>query len=176
MALGSLIIWVAIVTFAAGAAATAACSAGYTGINCQAKISSTQSYYVFITRGTYTGIVINDVTGGDAICQQEATAAGLSINATAWLSSEDSNAISRLSYNSGVPYTLINGAPFLPNLTTLLTSHLSLPGQTPFTNPPRITAFGDVLDPVLNGTTAWTDTYNNGSLEPTTSGSVRPAF
>ncbi len=79
--------------------------------------------YIFVTNGEYNG-ALNYLSGADAKCQSEASAAGLQGTYKAWLSDSATNASSRLTHSTA-PYVLPNG-PIVANSWIGLTSGANL--------------------------------------------------
>lgn len=116
---------------------------------------------VFVTEGGFTGNLIaeaatlglGDFTGegllaGDAICQDEAEAAGLVGDFTAWLSDNTDDAKDRVT-DTGLPYILFD--------TTLISDDLAGLIDGAIDNPIDLDAFAG-----LTATAVWTGTATDG--------------
>lgn len=115
---------------------------------------------VFITSKEYTGN-LGGVSGGDAICQSLATAAGLKGRYKAWLSSEFTAppvSPSTTFTRSKLPYKLRNGKVVANNWSSLESGSLMAPIN--------ITETGSslTLSPGYNSGLAWTGTTTKGTL------------
>lgn len=71
--------------------------------------SASTDKVVFVTQGLFNGSELTGLLGADAICQEEAMAAGLSGAFRAWLSDEFNGVTSRLRFRSEYRYLLANG-------------------------------------------------------------------
>jgi hypothetical protein len=77
---------------------------------------------VFVTGQTYSASQVGSLTHADQLCQSAATAAGLCGRFVAWLSDNQTNALSRIAPTSA-PFVLVDGVTVVAKGTTGLTSN-----------------------------------------------------
>ena len=106
---------------------------------------------VFVTTGTYVPYEMAGLSGADAICHEEAAAAGLQGNFVAWLSTSTVDAASRIEGARG--WVRSDSQPFA-DLPEDLVSSISF-------YPPSLDPAGN---PVPNGAIAVTGTTSEGTL------------
>jgi uncharacterized repeat protein (TIGR02543 family) len=113
-----------------------------------ATFTAIPANYVFVTSTSHTG-ALGGLAGADQICQQRASAAGLSGTYRAWLSTTTVNASSRLGAASG--WIRRDGRPVVNTVADLTSGHLFYP--------PRL----DELGNDVGNATAFTATSSNGT-------------
>jgi hypothetical protein len=118
---------------------------------------------VFVTEGLYGG-GLGGLEGADAICQQEADAAGLPGVFKAWLSDSTGDPHSRF-VHSVLPYVLPDGTPIADNWV-----HLTSVGYNIYLHHPiDMTATGGMPAPQPNNSheySVWTATGADGKAVP----------
>ncbi|MFC1753064.1 hypothetical protein ACFL96_06675 [Thermoproteota archaeon] len=117
---------------------------------------------VFVTSGKHTGN-LGGIAGADAICMQEAAAAGISGVVRAWISDAMTGAISRFQQSS-LPYVLTDGTQVASNWTDLTDSTLSAPIN--------VNASGDKITTIAGEEKVWTNSLPSGNLKTNTGSEV----
>jgi hypothetical protein len=120
--------------------------------NCVNKCGRSTSKCAFVTSGAYSGS-LGGLTGGDAICNNRAAAAGLNGTFKVWLSDQTGSPSTRFT-QATVPYVTTTGA-------TIANSWAALVSSGPLT-PPSSDEFGAAASSNL----VWTSTQFNGTPVP----------
>jgi hypothetical protein len=107
-----------------------------------------QAKIVFVTSQGFTG-KLGGLAGADAICQAEATAAGLAGTFKAFLSDNKTSAADRMTHSS-IPYELVNGTPIAADWQDIVDGIID--------NPLNITASGATVSGYV-----WTGSNSDGS-------------
>lgn len=113
-----------------------------------------ESKIVFVTDGTHNGN-LGGLAGADAICQAEASGAGITGTYKAWLSDSNASPATRFTINPVASYVLVDGTPVAGSWEDL-TDGLIM-------NPIHLTADGTLI---TVGWFVWTGTGTDGTADP----------
>jgi hypothetical protein len=108
---------------------------------------------VFVTSTTHAAN-FGSASAGDTVCQNIATAAGLTGTFVAWLSDANSSAVTRLGNARG--FVRIDGQPFADRVSDMTAGTIW--------HPLRIDEHGTPIDDAATTTTVWTGTNRDGTV------------